>query len=81
MGWRDEPGHGDQSGPPWHDIGIPSMAAELVSRGWIVARSVPRAPGLWGGFDGVPSVLIARELERRLGEQLCERPDGADQSR
>ena len=73
--WRTEMVGTGSAGAPWAHASAGEMAAELLNRGWTVT-GVTRSSGLWGGFVGAPSVLIARELERRYGG-VCERPAGA----
>jgi hypothetical protein len=78
VSWRDElpgqlmPGH--LSRHVWQA----DLATALEHRGWQVATKLRTACETeWEGFDGVPSVLLARELEFWRGEKCCERPDGA----
>jgi hypothetical protein len=53
------------------------LAIELQSRGWDVSKDVKCAPGMTGTLKGLPSIPMARELEKRVGAKVCERPEGA----
>lgn len=53
------------------------LAIELSARGWDVAKSVKRAPGQTGTLKGLPSVPMARELEKRVGAKVVEWREGA----
>lgn len=53
------------------------LALELQARGWDVASHVKRAPGQTGTLKGLPSIPMARELEKRLGTKVAEWKEGA----